>query len=1191
MTKTIAENEYDFIKEINQLTEQLPDRGFDGLSCALLLLNDVCVTSEEECLLLSNEKNDAIISFLKAAQEHLYNAPDQKTMDKLVGIIHIFSKEMFLDSDDIELIEQTLKQDQATDTKGSSFEDIINNNRNQFNLFKEQAETQELSGIIDVIYLVEDWLEQHVEDQSLSTTSLSVVDDIIIGLKIYLVGDGDPIQNIENLIKSIHSLEETSLLDEEDSDLLKTLLQEDLALITKQSAAPEKVKNIVPEINSHSELEHVGESIKVPVHLIEYLEILTIVFLPITTSLSQWGSHQEHIINGEALENLEEDLQKFTTIAQTAEFMGLHQSGLQVLKNLSFLKTEEGEIIDLFCQWSQVVSAYLTAPLDEEIIQKLLLVHCSQAWPVVMEEKCASHLLMELKLLGKSDETENEQRQRIANKEDISLALPEDVSAILVDSLLEELPEQTATFSTAIEQLSQGGSMDVVTVAQRVAHTLKGAGNTVGVKGIANLTHHLEDILTALADNNLLPNVVVLNVLQRASDCLEEMTESLVDNSSEPQDALDVLQGVLDLARRIDDEGIVHIIQTDPSSKELDVSSLQSEQPAETIEERRKTPRETEQMVRLPVSSVDKLLQFSDEMIINNGQLTEKLRQAVLENKLLQTHLEQFHQHSTMLLELVDMQRIYQSDNQVVSSNDFDSLEMDQYNELYSTSLRIHEMTSDSREMNRHLSHQLREIDTLLIDQGYLNSTSQNSLLDVRTIPVHSISSRLQRGVRQAVRMTGKDVDFQIYGQDLLVDRDVLNNVLDPLMHLLRNAVGHGIENKEGRLKAGKSIEGSISVKFHRKRNMVAIDCIDDGGGLNLDAIKNKALKIGMITEDSDLTDDELKQLIMQPNFSTEESVSQISGRGVGMDAVNSGIRELGGTLRIESEMGKGCSFYILLPLSLAHHTCLLINIGSQVLAISELGIEQILLADAGDLSSSNDEYNFIFDEKKYAVKTIESLLSRVRPDQNIAIEKRIFLLVNHQGKYFAIAVESIKSVKEVIVKELKEVLPHIHGVIGASLLDDGSVTSVMDLQELLQEPSRWRGQTDEALTNDVLDEQTYVMVVDDSLSARRSLEQFFCDMGYQVMVARDGLDAIEQLEERLPDIIVTDLEMPRVNGIELTEYLRRNNDTKELPIIMITSRATAKHKQMAKDKGVDAYLTKPYSEDELSSTVLELCD
>ncbi len=1140
--------------------DYLSGKGDQAANCNTLINN---LASVDETLRLEEEDSTLLSNLLLEESTHIIAA----------------QADLFAE----EAIDESPNQEDAA---------TLSNYREQLKLSLQQAETAELSGIQDILYLLDEWLEEHLEDKDLSSTSITTCSDIVNASQAYISGTGDQQININILISRINTLHEEPLLDGEDSQLLLSLLSEEARQIHQSLASSTKTQVAV---DKHVEQQNNASS-EITDELKEYLDILSILFLPIQTSLNTFFENQQPVpsIDENALQTLQEDLLKLTTISQTAEFIGLHQSSQHVQSNQSFLKNQDTQLLSktltLFHQWSDAVSEYLQAPLEQETIQKLLVINCSPLWPVVMDEQSAENLLTEFQSLGSDSIQETEERQRIATENDVSLALPDDVSSVLVDSLLVELAEQTATFSAAVEQLSQGGSMDNITVAQRVAHTLKGAGNTVGVKGIANLTHHLEDILTALANANTLPNKSIIGTLQRASDCLEEMTEALTNNSPPPIDAKDVLQEIIDVARRIDDEGIAQLIQEGSSSSESAFNSTSEQQPGEVLAEESSESGESEQMIRLPVSVVDKLLQASDEMMINNGQLNAKLKQALVENKVLQAHLEQFHYHSMELLGLVDMQRIHQIQNQAVNSElEFDSLEMDQYNELYSTSLRIHEMTSDTREMNRGLTNQLRDIDALLVEQGYLNSTSQTSLMDIRTIPVQSIVSRLQRGVRQAARMSGKKVELHLRGQDLLVDRDVLNNILDPLMHLLRNAVGHGIEEKEARVKAGKSEQGHISLSFYRERNMIAIDCSDDGGGLNLTAIKNKALKIGMITEGSELSDDELKQLIMQANFSTQDRVSQISGRGVGMDAVNSGIRALGGTLRLESETGKGCSFHILLPLSLAHHNCFLVNVGTQVLALANLGIEQVLLADAGRLYTEDDQYWFDFDDKKYTVKTIESLLSRVHPDTQKKLEARIFLLVNQLDNYFAIAVESIKNVKELIVKELDDVLPHIHGVIGASLLDDGSIAPVMDLQELLQQPSRWGSYADDQLDDHSLSDQTSIMVVDDSLSARRSLQQFFSDMGYQVMAARDGLAAIDQLEQHIPDIIVTDLEMPRLNGIELIEYLRRTDATKDLPVIMISSRATAKHKMAAKEKGANAYLAKPYSEDELSSTVIEL--
>ncbi len=1193
-SKFTAQQIEQFIDQTQQFTSQATENGLSGLLDILLLIQDWCENQLQspDAIIAEQSIFDTLTG---ALSDYISGRELSKAINTLFKTLNTLDESTQLEQDEIDAIAELLLQEAATlhstvtDAEALEGDELTlaNNCLAQLQSIQNEPLFEQLSGIQDIVYLLEEWLNTSIESNSVDQMGIKSCQQCLLAVTNYFTNQNSSDQ-IDTILYSINQLEQQPLIDEDDVGVIKQLLLDDTELLEQSPLVLAEESNQTT-VTAKPQLQAptvITDTSQVPQALQEFVALLLITLQPIVDSAYELINEQQAFASHS--ETLIEHLDKFSRIAETADFKGLHLASLHTLSNLNALQAgDKPEFIDaLLEQWLVALNHYLINPTAPEKIQSLILALCSPKWPIALNEVNAMELMTAFQALESDNQQEAQpERQKQAQADDISLQVPEDVAPELVDSLLSELPEQTASFSAAIANLDQGGSMDDIIIAQRAAHTLKGAGNTVGVRGIANLTHHLEDILTALVNSNTLPSGLIRSTLQRASDCLEEISESLTTDSEPPQDTLSVLQEILDLAGRIDHEGIESLAgqaQVTPST----ATTAKAADSKDAKEEKENT----EQMLRIPASTIDSLLQFSDELMIANGQLRDQLKNALDQTRALKAHLDQFHLISEEMLDLVDLQSIKQLQTADTENPDFDSLEMDQYNELYTTSRRLHEMTSDSREMNRGFVSQLRDIDALVIEQGYLNGASRDQLLDMRTIPVNTITSRLQRSVRQAIRMTGKNAQLSITGQDVLVDRDILNGMLDPIMHLLRNAVDHGIEDPENRVATGKNEQGNIKLDFKRDKNMIVVDCIDDGAGLNLNAIKNKALKLGMIEPDTVLADDEIKQLIMQPNFSTQENVSHISGRGVGMDAVNTGIRALGGTLNIDSEAGQGCHFHIQLPLSLAHYNTLLVKIGSQTLAIAELGIDQILLPEAGHLSQEDQEYVFEFDDKRYTVKALESLLSRVQPNLDQEIQNRTLLLLSYQDQHYAIAVESVLNVKEMVVKELDSVLPKIHGVIGASLLDDGSIASVLDLQELLQQPARWGDQHNEQfIQKDQMDDLPHAMVVDDSLSARRSLEQFFSDMGYQIMPARDGLEAIELLDSRIPDIVITDLEMPRVNGIELTEHLRRTESTESLPVIMITSRATGKHKQLAIEKGVDVYLTKPYSEEELSKTVLDL--
>ncbi len=1198
---------------INRIKELLPQSGFDGLTELLGLLE------ETQALWMQEEPADAAQSadrvpmlneILLLAEQHLEQNHSDEIIDNLILGIADICTDVNLVEDDLAMLKELLHDDGAEQvptpvTASSELSNVdrvqeINQYQEQLNQFIPLAEAQGLSGIQDILLALKDWFEwQYEQDQDgglFNQKDITALEQLTSAVTAYISLENTNTA-VQQLFEGIGQLHGEPIIPLEDIEEFSQVLIDEISI---QSNSNQPGPELAIQEAKLTTEEAVGESSQaetVPEHLSEFLGMLQLSVEQLEISLTEMllliinntSNLEQHQTLGE---NFESELNKFTGVSEIAGFDGLKQSCEHMQENYleltkrNFKLTEDDSLY--WGNWIEAVVDYLQSPLDQDAIQKLLMVHCTPGWLVALSEDKTVELLVSLKGLGSANpDSEAIQRQTEATDEDVSLQLPDDVYPELLEGLLQELPVLTEQFSNAIQFMRQGGRSHDLAIAQRVAHTIKGAGNTVGIKGIANLTHHLEDILTALTDAETLPNKVIVNVLIRAADCLEEMSESLVNNCSPPSDAKQVLQAVLDLASRIDREGCV--FDNELLSPQATDNSVATNAEVET--KLVATEEAAEAQIRVPISIVDKLMQFSNEVMIINGQLRERLRQTSGKTRVMQNQLDLIYQLGMELEELVDIRNydLLKGAPSATAATEFDTLEMDQYNELHTCSRRIFEVATDIREMGTSYRKELMDIDNMVIEQGHLNNSSQDDLLTIRMVPVQSIVPRIQRSVRQACRLTGKNVELEITGTDVQMDRDILNGIVDPLMHVLRNAVDHGIETDENRIAFGKEAGGTIQLNFRNVGNLIEIQCLDDGAGLNLDAIRAKGIDRGIIEADAEISDDELKQLIFQPNFSTSENVTHVSGRGVGMDAVSTGVRALGGSLTLDSVFGEGCDFKILLPLSLVNYHSLLVKVGKQSVALAERSIEQILHPGAGVLQQDDEQLSFVFEDEIYPVKTLDALLSRVVPDNSIDLEKRVVILAQHQMTRYAILVESIVGVTELVVKGLGDLVPNIHGVIGASILDDGSIAAVLDVQELLEESTHWSQLDLDQIGIEQNSGQLCALVVDDSLSARRSLEQFVGDLGFTIMAARDGQDAIEMMNNRLPDIVITDMEMPRINGIELTEFIRANPQTSKthLPIIMITSRSTNKHRLLAKSKGVDVYLTKPYSEQELTNHVM----
>ncbi|OYV15452.1 MAG: histidine kinase, CheA, partial [Methylococcaceae bacterium NSP1-2] len=477
---------------------------------------------------------------------------------------------------------------------------------------------------------------------------------------------------------------------------------------------------------------------------------------------------------------------------------------------------------------------------------------------------------------------------------------------------------------------------------------------------------------------------------------------------------------------------------------------------------------------------------------------------------------------------------------------------MDQYNELHTASRRMVEASVDAREISVDMKKELETMNEVLEYQQRLVINTQEAVMQTRFVPVGSIVLRLQRGLRQTCRLTGKQGELTFLGEELLIDGDTLSALVEPLMHLLRNAIDHGLEGEEERIALGKPRVGQIAIEFDREGNSILVRCRDDGRGLDFNAIRQTAEKRGDLRAEEAITDEELKRLILRPNFSTRTQSTQTSGRGVGMDVVNFQVLSLGGSLSLHSIKGRGLTVELRMPLPLSRSHALLANVGSYKVAISSKGLTQILYSGAGELRTISNEQVLVIGDDIYPVVKLEDLL-HVHDRRKEERPHHVVLLVQNENKITAVLVDTITDSREVVIKNLGYYMRKIHGFVGATILGDGSVTPVLDIPELLRTPvhasTHAYAATDEVAES--ISRLPKALVVDDSLSQRRALEQILTDAGFRVHAARDGIEAAEWLVHGRPDVIITDLEMPRMNGIELASHIRTQANIKTLPIIM----------------------------------------
>ncbi len=462
-----------------------------------------------------------------------------------------------------------------------------------------------------------------------------------------------------------------------------------------------------------------------------------------------------------------------------------------------------------------------------------------------------------------------------------------------------------------------------------------------------------------------------------------------------------------------------------------------------------------------------------------------------------------------------------------------------------------------------------------------------------RMVPFQRHVQRLARIVRQAANDTRKKAELTVEGASGELDRQVLERMLPPFEHMLRNAVVHGIEKPEDRVAAGKPESGHIVLELHREGAEVMVRLHDDGGGMNLKAIRDKGAALGLIAPGQTISDEDAMQLILEPGFSTAGTITQQAGRGVGMDVVATEIKRLGGALHMETKLGQGTVFTIRLPFTLAISHALVVRTGDEFYALPLPTVEGVLRLSKTEVTAhlGKDAAAFDYGGQKYRFQhlaTFVGLEPSPLPEQDVTIP---VVLVRAGEHSTGLVADELVGSREIVVKSVGPQISSIRGISGATILGDGRIVIILDIGALVRAEWRGRGQVVPVTAKDKSDKRTFAMVVDDSITVRRVTQRLLERNGMRVLTARDGMDAVTLLQDNVPDIILLDIEMPRMDGYEVAAHVRNDPRLKDVPIIMITSRVGEKHRARAIELGVDDYLGKPYQEAQLLDAIAPLVE
>jgi len=743
-------------------------------------------------------------------------------------------------------------------------------------------------------------------------------------------------------------------------------------------------------------------------------------------------------------------------------------------------------------------------------------------------------------------------------------------------------------------------NLEIVKNLQREIHTFKGGARMSGVSAMGDLSHAMESLLERIAGRNLPPSVSAVEALEQGCDRLntwvDEAGKGVIPRAGQ---ALKLFEQQVAALIAVPVQPVRRAAAPEPAAEEAvewqeipDVAPAPPE-PERQVEASGGEEAGATQQIRVNADLMDSLVNSAGEISIFRSRLEQQV--AVLRENLKESDVtivrlrEQFRK---LEFEIEAQIRSRYQQEMPEGSEEFDPLELDRFSSIQQLSRGLSETVSDLLNLQEALDAAARKSEALLVKQSRVSTDLQEGLMQTRMVHFGTIAPRLRRIVRTAAAETRKKARLQLRmssGGDLL-DRNVLERITAPLEHLLRNAIVHGIEAPRVRSKLGKPKEGEIAITVAAEATEFVIRVEDDGAGLDLEAIRKRAIKTGLLDASADVQPQQLMHFILHSGFTTSEKVTGLAGRGVGMDVVNSEIKQIGGSTEIDSKTGEGCCFTIRIPFTLAVMQAIGVMAGEHRYLIplsSVAGVARILPADYQQLLAG-DSPRYSFAGEEFTVLELEPLLGE--PTTPLGEDTISLLLIKSGEQRAAFRVPQLLGHHEIVIKPVGPQISSVPGILGGTISGEGQVIIIIDAGPLIRHALLTGARPAPQMENiDIRPKKPLAMVVDDSITMRKVTSRVLESHGFEVITARDGVDATEQMQDLTPDLLLLDIEMPRMDGYAVAEYVRADSRLRHIPIIMITSRAGEKHRERGRKAGANAYLSKPYKESDLIEEVNQL--
>lgn len=816
---------------------------------------------------------------------------------------------------------------------------------------------------------------------------------------------------------------------------------------------------------------------------------------------------------------------------------------------------------------------------------------------------------------------------------DRSLAqqLPQDgeVPDEVLEFFVPEAEEHLQSVTECLLALEGNPNADDINRLFRSMHTVKGSAAQVGLHRLSAVAHRVEDLIGRLRDGLLQPSAEIVDLLLQSVDVLKNFLHRQWPGEEEMIAAVGpLLTRITELAPEEADEAAPPQEGESTAAAEAGESSMAA--PAKSSRHAAQGSPQAKS-VRISLDRLDRMMNAVGELVINRtrmlGRLSElsKLVEVLTFSKArLASKISEFqekHEFSRIRPTLVPGPHAPQMDtfrghllsSPPVTSGDlleFSELEMDRYDDFNILSRSLTEISADVTEVLTQLEGFMGRVDIDIDEFTKLAHHLQDEITAARMVPIGNLYTRLSRTVRDAANATGKPVELSLEGAETELDNNIIQHISDPLIHLVRNAVAHGIEDASARRAAGKSEKARISVRAYHRGNHIYIEVQDDGRGIDYEGIRRRLIDSGTVSPvaAAELSERELREFLFRPGFSTASSTSELAGRGVGLDVVRANVHALNGEIEIHSETGRGACFTVKVPLTLIISQALFVRCGTTTFAFPLAVVEEIRRLRPADIEDVGG---------KLLTRVRDVVTEVVRLDSQLALPPIEpingyfhMVIVKVAGKHVGVVVEEVLGKDEIVIKNLGEYLRRVKLFPGTTIASDGSLILLVDLNRLVSaeaiehrtvsatsSAARVFAPGAEAIAAgsipseavDPIQDERVVVVADDSISVRKFVGRMLEKAGFRVKLASDGLEASEVVAQSGCHLLITDLEMPRMNGYELMATLRQNPVTQRIPVLVVTSRAGAKHRDRAMKEGASGFLTKPVQEDQLIATVEEL--